>query len=195
MRASPIRLVEELHGSPTARASAGAVRPVLLREVRFEEAARISTGVAELDRVLGGGIVPGSLVLVGGEPGVGKSTLLLTALGAIAHGGRRSLLVTGEESAAQVALRWLVQQKDVITLSKTATIDRLKENFAIFDFALGDGEMADEIAEGPHVRARRPVEAVGGHEVRDAQRALARVFPVAEEVIQTGHWSWGRVLN
>ena len=70
-----------------------------------EEAARIPTGVSELDRVLGGGLVPASLVLVGGEPGVGKSTLLLTALGAIARSGRRALLVTGEESAAQVSLR------------------------------------------------------------------------------------------
>ncbi len=59
----------------------------------------------ELDRVLGGGLVPASLVLVGGEPGVGKSTLLLSALGAIAREGRRALLVTGEESAAQVSLR------------------------------------------------------------------------------------------
>jgi len=55
--------------------------------------------------VLGGGLVPASLVLVGGEPGVGKSTLLLSALGAVAREGRRALLVTGEESAAQVALR------------------------------------------------------------------------------------------
>jgi DNA repair protein RadA/Sms len=99
-------LVEELHGSATERAHAAAVRkPVPIGSVRAEEAARISTGVAELDRVLGGGLVPGSLVLVGGEPGVGKSTLLLTALGAIARGGRRGLLVTGEESAAQVSLR------------------------------------------------------------------------------------------
>src|SRR4029453_9950763 len=74
-------------------------------DVRSEEAARLSTGVSELDRVLGGGLVPASLVLVGGEPGVGKSTLLLTALGAIARDGRRALLVTGEESVAQVSLR------------------------------------------------------------------------------------------
>ena len=132
-------LVEELHGSPTARASAGAVRPVLLRDVRFEEAARISTGVAELDRVLGGGIVPGSLVLVGGEPGVGKSTLLLTALGAIAHGGRRSLLVTGEESAAQVSLRAarLGGTESVEILAETeldtvcATLEAEKPDFGI----------------------------------------------------------------
>ena len=71
----------------------------------MEEAARIPTGVPELDRVLGGGLVPASLVLVGGEPGVGKSTLLLTALGEIARSGRTALLVTGEESVAQVTLR------------------------------------------------------------------------------------------
>jgi len=98
-------LVEELHGSGSESAPRGAAKPVRLAEVAADESERISTGVPELDRVLGGGLVPASLVLVGGEPGVGKSTLLLTALGAIARGGRRALLVTGEESAAQVALR------------------------------------------------------------------------------------------
>jgi DNA repair protein RadA/Sms len=96
-------LIEE---GPAAGASAAAPRPVLrLVDVEAAEAERIATGVAELDRVLGGGIVPASLVLVGGEPGVGKSTLLLTALAAITRSGRRALLVTGEESAAQVKLR------------------------------------------------------------------------------------------
>src|SRR5687768_14541315 len=95
-------LVEE---APAAPAQAAA-RPLLkLVDVQAEEAERISTGVPELDRVLGGGLVPASLVLVGGEPGVGKSTLLLMALGAVAASGRRALLVTGEESAAQVKLR------------------------------------------------------------------------------------------
>jgi DNA repair protein RadA/Sms len=75
-----------------------------LLDVRAEEAERIPTGVPELDRVLGGGLVPASLVLVGGEPGVGKSTLLLMALAAVSR-DRRALLVTGEESAAQVKLR------------------------------------------------------------------------------------------
>src|SRR4029077_651037 len=65
---------------------------------------RISTGVPELDRVLGGGLVPASLVLLGGEPGVGKSTLWLGSLAAISV-ERRALLVTGEESVAQVKLR------------------------------------------------------------------------------------------
>jgi DNA repair protein RadA/Sms len=86
-------------------AAVAPVRPILrLVEVRAEEAERIPTGVGELDRVLGGGLVPASLVLVGGEPGVGKSTLLLTALGAISK-ERRALLVTGEESVSQVKLR------------------------------------------------------------------------------------------
>jgi DNA repair protein RadA/Sms len=95
-------LVEEA-GAP---AKGGAAPKPLLRlaEVQAEEADRISTGVPELDRVLGGGLVPASLVLVGGEPGVGKSTLLLAALGHVSR-TRRALLVTGEESAAQVKLR------------------------------------------------------------------------------------------
>jgi DNA repair protein RadA/Sms len=78
--------------------------PVPLGEVEAGEAARIPTGVPELDRVLGGGLVPASLVLVGGEPGVGKSTLLLMALAAMST-SRKTLLVTGEESPAQVSLR------------------------------------------------------------------------------------------
>jgi DNA repair protein RadA/Sms len=97
--------VEELSGrdaEPKARAAKPLQR---LADVKAEEADRISTGVPELDRVLGGGLVPASLVLVGGEPGVGKSTLLLSALAAVARDGRRGLLVTGEESVAQVKLR------------------------------------------------------------------------------------------
>src|SRR3954469_25364221 len=95
-------LVEEAVGQVTRTAAA---RPLLrLVDVQVEEATRISTGVPELDRVLGGGLVPASLVLVGGEPGVGKSTLLLTALQAMSA-DRRTLLITGEESVAQVKLR------------------------------------------------------------------------------------------
>ena len=98
-------LVEELHGSAAESSAARPSTPIPIADVSATEAERISTGVGELDRVLGGGLVPASLVLVGGEPGVGKSTLLLTALGAISRSGRRALLVTGEESSAQVALR------------------------------------------------------------------------------------------
>lgn len=78
---------------------------VSLGEVPSDDAARIPTGIAEVDRVLGGGFVPGGVVLLGGEPGVGKSTLVLQTLAALAVAGRRVLYATGEESAAQVALR------------------------------------------------------------------------------------------
>ncbi len=95
-------LVEDVVGSPSAKVPP---QPLLrLVDVEVSEAKRIATGVPELDRVLGGGLVPASLVLVGGEPGVGKSTLLLTALASMSK-ERRALLVTGEESVAQVKLR------------------------------------------------------------------------------------------
>ena len=99
-------LVEETLRVPDSRTAGGSPprAPQRLDQVEVEEAARIPTGLAELDRVLGGGIVRASLVLISGEPGVGKSTLLLMALASIS-GDRRALLVTGEESAAQVKLR------------------------------------------------------------------------------------------
>ena len=75
-----------------------------LTEVSAEEAPRRSTGISELDRVLGGGLVEGAVVLLGGDPGIGKSTLLLQALAAMAHGAK-ALYVSGEESAQQIALR------------------------------------------------------------------------------------------
>jgi DNA repair protein RadA/Sms len=96
-------LVEEVVGKVVG--AKAPPKPLLrLVDVEVEEARRISPGVPELDRVLGGGLVPASLVLVGGEPGVGKSTLLLTAL-QLMSAERRTLLITGEESVAQVKLR------------------------------------------------------------------------------------------
>jgi DNA repair protein RadA/Sms len=87
-------------------ASAGrAVKPVRLRDVAAPKVARLSTGIGEFDRVLGGGLVPGSLVLLGGSPGIGKSTLTGMAMGNLAGSGAGTLYVSGEESAAQVKLR------------------------------------------------------------------------------------------
>jgi DNA repair protein RadA/Sms len=80
-----------------------AARP--LREVGAAPIERMSTGIGELDRVLGGGLVPGSLVLLGGSPGIGKSTLTNMVLGHLQAAGKRTLYVSGEESAEQVRLR------------------------------------------------------------------------------------------
>src|SRR5918998_2203955 len=86
----------------TRQKARAAGKTLVLDEVPVVEGGgRMGTGVGELDRVLGGGIVPGSMVLVGGEPGVGKSTLLLQVMG---HLGGACLMVSGEESPRQVAL-------------------------------------------------------------------------------------------
>src|ERR1700749_701829 len=76
-----------------------------LRDIDGSEAKRWKTGIAEFDFVLGGGIVPGSMILIGGEPGIGKSTLLLQVAGQLEQAGHATLYASGEESALQVKLR------------------------------------------------------------------------------------------
>jgi DNA repair protein RadA/Sms len=102
-------LVEEVDSQGNARTSASGIAdghaPIAISEVReIDGADRRSTQIGELDRVLGGGLVAGSLVLLGGDPGVGKSTLLIQALAGLAQHGR-VLYATGEESVAQTAMR------------------------------------------------------------------------------------------
>jgi DNA repair protein RadA/Sms len=131
-------LVEEL--ARDAKADAAAKPLLRLVDVEADEAKRIPTGISELDRVLGGGLVPASLVLVGGEPGVGKSTLLLSALAAISK-EQRALLVTGEESTAQVKLRAarLGGGENVEILAETeletvcATLERERPDVCVID--------------------------------------------------------------
>ena len=92
-------------GGTRPRAPAAPGRPVATSSVDLAPDTRTGTNLAELDRVLGGGLVAGAVVLVGGEPGIGKSTLLLQVLAGLAGAGARTLYVTGEESIRQVALR------------------------------------------------------------------------------------------
>ena len=87
-----------------ARASGPAAHPVALARVEARESERLSSGLPELDRVLGGGLVTGQVALIGGDPGIGKSTLLLQSLAALGA-ARKVVYVSGEESAEQVALR------------------------------------------------------------------------------------------
>lgn len=82
-----------------------AAKPVGIGSISMQEEDRMHTGIAELDRVLGGGIMPGSLTLVGGDPGIGKSTLLLQMCRLLANAGRHVLYISGEESLKQIKLR------------------------------------------------------------------------------------------
>ena len=132
-------LVEERAAASGKAAPQG--RPILrLVEVEATDAERLATGIAELDRVLGGGLVPASLVLVSGDPGIGKSTLLLMALRAISK-ERKTVLVTGEESPAQVKLRAdrLGGARDVMILAETnlddvcATLERERPDVCVID--------------------------------------------------------------
>ena len=102
-----VPLVEERAASARGprRAVTSPERPRSLREISLERGDRLATGLGELDRVLGGGVVRGSLVLIGGDPGIGKSTLLLQAARALARAAPPVLYISAEESAAQVKMR------------------------------------------------------------------------------------------
>ena len=92
-------------GKSSSRLGTGSAKPVTLEEIESSETERISSGMEELDRVLGGGIVPGSLVLVGGDPGIGKSTILLQVCKNLSDAGVSTLYVSGEESLRQIKMR------------------------------------------------------------------------------------------
>lgn len=117
-------------------------QPSKLSEVEFSEDTRIASGIEELDRVLGGGIVVGSLVLVGGDPGIGKSTLLLQMCQKLVQQGKKVLYVSGEESEKQIKMRAErlgVFQSDLLVMSETdldivaETITRSTPDVVIID--------------------------------------------------------------
>ncbi len=96
--------------------------PVPIGSVVVTESDRTKTGLAEFDRVLGGGIVDGSLILIGGDPGIGKSTLMLQVLSSLSGAGKKCLYVSGEESVRQISMRGQRLQsrgKDMYVVSET----------------------------------------------------------------------------
>ncbi len=107
--------------------------PQPISKLNMAEEDRIKTNLTELDRVLGGGMVPGSAILIGGDPGIGKSTLLLQAMGKFAQAGHRVLYVTGEESMRQIRLRGErlgVLSENLLVYSETSVeriVDAIKE--------------------------------------------------------------------
>ena len=108
-------------GRSAARPSSSAARPLRLDEIDTAHTERLTTGIGEFDRLLGGGLVPGSLVLLGGPPGAGKSTLLLQIADRLARDGGTVVYVSGEESAAQTKLRAarLQVEGDVLVFAET----------------------------------------------------------------------------
>jgi DNA repair protein RadA/Sms len=94
-----------VHSKPSAKTKVSGPAPIAISRVNTKEEERISTSIHEFDRVLGGGIVPGSAILMGGAPGIGKSTLLLQAGGFLADLGKKVLYISGEESLQQIKLR------------------------------------------------------------------------------------------
>lgn len=144
-------------------------RPIA--EVEEGSARHRATGEAELDRVLGGGLVPGSVVLLAGEPGVGKSTLLISAAARIAESGRRCLVVTGEESAAQVRLRAgrIGALADDLYLAAETELSAL----------LGHVETVN-----PDVLVVDSVQTIGSADVDGAAGGVAQVREVAAAIIR-----------
>ncbi|HTW11939.1 MAG TPA: DNA repair protein RadA [Solirubrobacteraceae bacterium] len=171
-------LVEEVRARPQAGARAtgqrasGAVRPVALGSVQAEEHRRLSTGIGELDNVLGGGLVPGSLVLIGGSPGVGKSTLTTMALANLAAAGRNTLYVSAEESAAQIRLR----------------AQRLSSGDALAIPVIAETDLQTVLAtlerERPEVCVIDSVQTLNSTDLTSAAGSVAQVREVATEVMR-----------
>ena len=130
-------------GTPQGYAGLANAQPVTpLAAIEAQDVARTPSGLSELDRVLGGGVVEGGVVLIGGDPGIGKSTLLLQAMDALQRSGLPTLYVTGEESGAQVALRSRrlgIEGSQVNLLAEIqlekilATIDAVQPAVAVID--------------------------------------------------------------
>ncbi len=170
-------LVEEVDAAPPpgsgmAKASKGrAVALETLAKGR-EKVTRYPTGLAELDRVSGGGIVPGSAMLIGGEPGIGKSTLLLQLAAQFANAGRRAIYFSGEEAAAQVRLR-----AERLGLSDAPLALACETNLSNILATLSDGQRPDlVVVDSIQTLWADALEAAPGtvSQVRAATQALVR---------------------
>jgi len=144
---------------------------VALRDVVAAERERLSTGIGELDNVLGGGIVPGSLVLLGGSPGIGKSTLTTMVLANLHEAGRRTLYVSAEESAAQIRLRAERLSVGALGIPVIAETDL-------------DSVLATLEAERPEVCVIDSVQTLHTMELSSAAGSVAQVREVAAAVMR-----------
>jgi DNA repair protein RadA/Sms len=159
-------------GGGGARGATPAVKPIALGAVEAVAHERLSTGIGELDNVLGGGIVPGSLVLIGGAPGIGKSTLTTMALANLCAAGRRTLYVSAEESAAQIRLR----------------AERLPGDSALAVPVIAETDLHTVLAtieqERPEVCVIDSVQTLHSDELSSAAGSVTQVREVAGEIMQ-----------
>jgi DNA repair protein RadA/Sms len=156
------------------------IAPRPLHEVGASAIARMSTGIGELDRVLGGGLVPGSLVLLGGSPGIGKSTLTNMVLGHLQQSGHKTLYVSGEESAEQVRLR-----AERLVLSPVANV---VAHPALQVPILAETDLDTVLdtleAERPDVCVIDSVQTLGAAELSGAPGSVGQVREVAARIMQ-----------
>jgi DNA repair protein RadA/Sms len=168
-----------------ARAMAGAAAVTPIGAVSSAEASRLTSGIGEVDRVLGGGFVPGSITLFGGDPGIGKSTLLLQLAGRLASGGSRVLYVTGEESAAQVRGRAERIGAVVDGLALAATTD-LETALAAIDHEQPALAIVDSVQTLSSAELSGPAGSVG--QVREVAARLAEAAKAGNtSVALVGH--------
>jgi DNA repair protein RadA/Sms len=158
-------------GAGSRSGGRAAVKPVALRDVAAVEQERFRTGIGELDNVLGGGIVPGSLVLIGGSPGIGKSTLTTMVLANLHEAGRRTLYVSAEESAAQIRLRAERLRPGALGIPVIAETDL-------------DSVLATLEQERPEVCVIDSVQTLHAGELSSAAGSVAQVREVAGELMR-----------
>ena len=160
-------------GGNSRNKSAHPSRPVTLDQVSLERGDRLTTGLGELDRVLGGGVVPGSVMLLAGEPGIGKSTLLLQAASGLARSGSRLLYVSGEESPAQIRLR--AERLD-LNLGRLLVLSETSLEAILEVAGMEDGRTWD-------VLAVDSIQAVGSSDVASGPGSLVQIREAAGRLI------------
>ncbi len=168
-----------------ARAMAGIAAVTPIASVTSAEAARTASGIGEVDRVLGGGFVPGSIILFGGDPGIGKSTLLLQLAARVATGGGIALYITAEESAAQIRGRAERIGAVVDGLSLAATTD-LETALAAIESAAPTLAVVDSVQTLTSPELSGPAGSVG--QVREVAARLAELAKVGQTCVAlVGH--------
>ncbi len=166
-------LVEETTLTPRGKQLPSPARPQPIDRVELEESRRISSKIVELDRVLGGGVVPGSAVLIGGDPGIGKSTILLQTLHGLTASDRPILYISGEESAVQIKMR---SQRLGLTSSDLYVVaESALENIL---------HLSDELS--PAALAVDSIQTVYTSELESAPGSVSQVRHCADRLIQEG---------